>query len=114
MINYNDKTFKPVSNTLNGEVNGETIFHYQQHGFLVSATYTGGPVIFGHLIGLVDADGVMDLRYHHINDSGELMTGVCFTKPELLADGRLRLYEKWKWTSGDETEGESIVEEVHE
>ena len=112
MISYNDKTFRTISSTANGQVNEETIFHYQQHGFLVSATYTGGPIIFGHLIGLVDADGIMDLRYHHVNDSGVLMTGICFTRPEILPDGRMRLHEKWKWTCEDESEGESIVEEL--
>jgi hypothetical protein len=114
MISYNDKTFRSVSNTANGEVNEETVFHYQQHGFLVSATYTGGAIIFGHLIGLVDADGMMDLRYHHVNDNGEIMTGICRTVPEILPDGRIRLHERWRWTSGDESEGESIVEEVVE
>ena len=114
MINYNDKTFRTVFNSDNGEVSTETVFHYQQHGFLVSATYTGGSIIFGHLIGLVDADGIMDLRYHHVNDSGEIMTGICTSTPQQLPNGRIRLYEKWKWTSGDGSEGESVVEEVDE
>ena len=114
MINYNDRTFRPVQTTANGEVNTETIFHYQQHGFLVSATYTGGDVLFGHLIGLADAEGEMELRYHHVNNKGELMTGICFTTPEILPDGRIRLHEKWQWTSGDGSQGASMVEEVWE
>lgn len=114
MINYNDKIFRSVANTSNGEVNSETVFHYQQHGFLVSATYTGGNILFGHLIGLVDADGNMDLRYHHVNDRGDLMTGICVSNPEILPNGKIRLHENWRWTSGDESEGQSIVEEVEE
>src|SRR4051794_16611343 len=114
MISYNDKTFRSIANTANGEVNGDTIFQYQQNSFLVSATYSGGGVLFGHLIGLVDANGVMDIRYHHVNNEGKLRTGICFTTPELLPNGKLRLHEKWKWTNGDESEGESIVEETHE
>ena len=112
MINYNDRTFRIISNSGNGDVNAETIFHYQQQGFLVSATYSGGGVLFGHLVGLVDADGVMDIRYHHVNDSGELMTGVCFSVPQVGEDGRLRLHEKWQWTCGDGSSGESIAEET--
>lgn len=112
MINYNDRIFRPVNNSENGEVNEETTFHYQQQGFLVSATYSGGKVLFGHLIGLADADGNMEIRYHHVNENGELMTGICQSTPVALPDGRLRLYEKWKWTSGDGSEGESIVEEA--
>ncbi len=32
--------------------------------------------------------------------------------PEVLPDGRLRLREVWQWTSGDLSQGESVVEEV--
>ena len=32
MINYNNKKFSPVSNSDNGEVDNETVFHYQQDG----------------------------------------------------------------------------------
>jgi hypothetical protein len=54
------------------------------------------------------------MRYHPVNDAGELMTGRCRSTPELLPDGRLRLHERWQWTSGDGSEGESVVEEVRE
>ena len=70
-----DNHFRTIANTQNGEVSGDTVFYYQQQGFLVSATYSGGAILFGHLVGLVDAEGVMDIRYHHVNDKGELMTG---------------------------------------
>ena len=112
MINYNDRIFRSISNTENGEVSEETIFNYQQNSFLVSATYTGGGILFGHLIGLVNAIGEMEICYHHVNDEGELRTGICNSTPEVLPNGKIRLHEKWKWTNGDESEGESIVEEI--
>ncbi len=112
MINYDNKTFRTVNNTENSEVSNETIFEYQQAGDLVSATYSGGAIEFGHLIGLVEPDGVIDIRYHHLNVMGQLMTGICRSTPEVLADGRIRIYELWKWTSGDESEGSSIIEEL--
>lgn len=40
------------------------------------------------------------------------MTGVCKSIPEILSNGKIRLYEKWKWTSGDKSEGKSIIEEI--
>ena len=112
MINYNDKVFRSVSNTENGDVNGETVFNYQQNSFLVSATYSGGAVLFGHLIGLVNTDGVMEISYHHINDDGDIRTGVCLSTPEILPNGKIRLHERWKWTNGDLSEGESMLEEI--
>ena len=52
------------------------------------------------------------MRYQYINKEGELMTGKCISAPEILPDGRIRLKEKWQWTCGDHTGGESVVEEV--
>jgi len=111
MINYNNKLFKPTSNTDNGETSNETIFRYKQTGNIVTAEYTGGKIIFGHLIGLVDENGNIEMRYHQVNNQGELMTGICYSKPEQLANGKIRLHETWQWTSGDKSKGRSIIEE---
>jgi hypothetical protein len=59
-----------------------------------------------------DEVGRLNMRYSHVNRGGELMTGRCESTPEALLDGRLRLHERWQWTSGDGSRGESIVEEV--
>lgn len=111
MINYNDKIFRPVSGTLNSETSSETTFKYKQFDDLLISTYSGGKIKYGHLIGLVDSLGNIDMRYHQINEKGELMTGLCKSKPELLENGKIRLHESWKWTSGDFSEGTSIIEE---
>ena len=111
-ISYDNRMFRSVANTPNGEVGGETLFHYRQKGDLVWGTYEGGGVIGGHLIANVGADGALDMRYHHRSPSGALMTGLCRSRLEILADGRYRLHEDWQWTSGDQSRGQSTVEEV--
>ncbi|QNR85400.1 n-acetylglutamate synthase [Pedobacter riviphilus] len=111
MINYNNKLFKPVNNTENGETSNETIFRYKQTGNILTAEYEGGKIMSGHLIGLVDENGNIEMRYHQINKQGELMTGICNSKPEQLANGKIRLHETWQWTSGDKSKGQSIIEE---
>ena len=113
-INYDNRKFSSVQNSDSGEVSGETVFHYHQKDNLVWAEYAGGAIVFGNLIAKILPDSSLEMRYQHLNISGELMTGKCFSKPEILPDGRLRLYEKWQWTSGDFSEGESIIEEVKE
>ncbi|AFK03814.1 hypothetical protein Emtol_2678 [Emticicia oligotrophica DSM 17448] len=113
-INYHGKTFKSVNNTPNGEVGAETIFNYQQQGNVVWAEYRGGSILKGFLIAKVVEENALDMRYEHINQYGELMTGICFSKPELLPDGRIRLHEQWQWTSGDLSSGQSIIEEIIE
>lgn len=111
-INYNDKFFKAVSNSENGEVDESTIFHYRQTDDLVWGTYQGGQVQFGTLVAKVLPDASLEMRYSHVNLNGEMMTGECRSIPELLKDGRIRLNEKWQWTCGDCSEGESTVEEL--
>lgn len=111
-INYDKRKFVPVTNTENGEVSGATVFHYHQQEDVVWATYAGGGVRWGTLVARVDEESCLDMRYSHVNDAGELMTGRCRSVPEVLTDGRLRLHETWQWTSGDESRGESVVEEL--
>jgi hypothetical protein len=111
MINYNNRTFRPIANTENGETSGETVFMYSQVGNVLTSTYSGGKIQQGHLIGLVDENGNIDMRYHQVNTLGELMTGICQSTPEILEDGRIRLHENWEWTSGDCSKGQSIIEE---
>ncbi len=109
---YADRTFRSVSNTDNGEVSGDTLFHYHQSDALVWAEYAGGSIVKGFLIATVQPDNSLDMRYQHVNRAGELMTGVCHSTPETLPDGRLRLHERWQWTSGDGSSGESVIDEV--
>lgn len=111
-IDYQNRRFAALDNSENGEVSAATVFHYRQEGDIVSATYGGGEIVAGHLIARVDASGQLDMRYHHVNTAGELMTGICQTRPEVLPDGRLRLHEQWQWTCGDRSSGTSILEEI--
>ncbi len=111
-IDYDGRRFRLLSSSTSGEVDDATIFEYHQIGSTVWGTYTGGSIELGMLLAKVDDRGVLDLRYQHLNLQGELMTGVCTTTPELLADGRLRLHEVWNWTSGDRSAGVSMVEEI--
>jgi hypothetical protein len=112
MFNYHNKTFRSLSNTSNGEVGNETFFYYQQSGNIVTASYKGGSIEQGHLIAIVEDNGSLNMRYHHVNTAGELMTGVCNSIPELLPNGKLQLIETWQWTSGDKSSGTSIIEEI--
>ncbi|HPE98291.1 MAG TPA: hypothetical protein PKX04_10065 [Chitinophagales bacterium] len=112
MIDYNGKKFRPVSNTENGETSSETIFLYKQSGNILTSEYSGGKIITGHLIGKVDDNGCIDMRYHQVNDAGEIMTGTCQSSPEILNNGKIRLHETWQWTSGDRSAGRSILEEI--
>lgn len=111
-VDYNGRVFRAVENSSSGEVSDETRFRYFQEGDVVWAEYEGGDIVRGFLIAKVLEDGRLDARYEHVNGSGEIKTGICSTVPEILPDGRLRLYERWRWTSGDGSAGESMLEEI--
>ena len=63
-------------------------------------------------LGTAGPDGVIRFAYAHVNSGDAIRTGRCVSRPELLADGRIRLHEEWEWTDGDGSKGVSVVEEV--
>ena len=63
-MNYNNKRFRTVENSENGETTAETIFEYKQNGNIITSEYSGGQIVIGHLIGLVDENGNIEMRYH--------------------------------------------------
>lgn len=111
-FSYDGRRFRARQSSEAGEVDAETLFHYRQRDEVVWGTYAGGTVLWGTLVATVDAAGSLDMRYQHVSADGSLKTGVCRTRPELLPDGRLRLHETWRWTSGGAGEGTSILEEL--
>ena len=111
-INYHNKIFRSITNSDNGQVTGDTEFHYQQSGDIVTAEYSGGQIVRGSLIAKILPDYSLDMRYQHIDVDGYLQTGICQSKPEILENGKIRLHETWQWTSGDRSSGESVIQEV--
>ncbi|WP_346881977.1 n-acetylglutamate synthase [uncultured Algibacter sp.] len=111
-MNYNNKRFRLITNAEHGEITSNTIFLYKQNGRIVTSCYEGESIIKGHLMGLVEDDGTINMAYHQVNKNGALKTGICTSKPKITKTGKLRLYESWQWTSGDNTKGESVLEEL--
>lgn len=112
MIDYNNKRFKPFSISEQSEITSDTIFLYKQNENILTSTYSGAAIKLGHLIGLVDENGAINMSYHQINKNGELMTGTCISKPKVGPDGKITLYESWQWTSGNKSNGTSILKEI--
>jgi hypothetical protein len=111
-FNYNNRVFRSKSNSESGEVDDQTIFHYRQKGNILSASYSGGQVRLGQMLGIVNPSGEIRFNYQHINSDGYIRSGSCISKPEELDSGGLLLYESWQWLDGKKEKGKSIVEEV--
>ena len=114
MMEYNleGKIFKSISNTENGDVDGETIFTYHQLGQHVWAEYSGGKVIKGNLLAIKNIDGSLDMNYQHINKDNEIMVGKCHSIPSLTSSGKLQFKESWQWLNGDYSKGVSLITEI--
>jgi hypothetical protein len=111
-VNYHGRQFAGIENSAGGEVSGQTVFHYEQDGSVLKARYSGGEVVSGVLIGKVYANGDLEFRYNHVNEDWSLRGGKCYSVPEVLEDGRIRLHEQWQWQDESSEKGTSIVEEL--
>ena len=104
-----DRFFTVYENSESGEVSDQTIFSYHQKGNVIWAEYSGGSIVKGFLLGTMDKDHNLHFTYEHINNDGEKKSGACDSTPR-YENGKLRFYESWKWTDGEE--GTSIIEEI--
>ncbi len=111
-INYDGRCFVPKTNSENGEVSGLTRFFYHQNGNLLWAEYSGGEILKGTLLGTVSDQGELTFTYQHMNQALESKSGICHSTPRIHENGKLQLIEKWQWTVGDCSEGESLLEEI--
>jgi hypothetical protein len=93
-----------------GVATTETIFRYAENDGVITATYEGGTVRQGFLVGTRSADA-LDFRYAQLHTDGSTATGHCVTRLERLDDGRVRLNESWAWDSRPGS-GRSVAEEL--
>ncbi|MBA9006855.1 hypothetical protein [Thermomonospora cellulosilytica] len=104
------RRFRAVADVTGGEVGTETTFTYHERDGEIWASYEGGAIRRGFLVGVRDGDR-LDFRYSQLNVHGETANGHCTSRVLVLPDGRLRLEESWEWESRSGT-GTSAVEEV--
>lgn len=110
-INLDGRIFTGENNYEKGDLNKETKFQYFQEGSTIWATYQGGGVVYGTIIGTKRSSGKLDLMWQHVTIQGELHSGTCVSIPEKMEDGRIRLIEQWHYTVGRSGGGVSSVVE---
>lgn len=110
-LQYDRRVFRSAENTSNGDVQPGLEFQYHESSGVVWAFYEGEGVELGTLAARKDAHGRLRMAYQHLNNTDQLREGWCFSYPEMLPDGYLRMHEYWRWTSGDASAGQSLLEE---
>lgn len=93
-----------------GVVSAHTVFTFEQEGDVVSARYRGGDIVDGYLIGQLFG-AALHFRYVQADRNGSLDAGASYGALERISDGRLRLVERFQWTTR-EGGGTNVFEEI--
>jgi hypothetical protein len=110
-LQYDRRCFSALTNTTNGDVRPGLRFDYHEEDGAIWAWYEGDGVFLGSLAARRSPAGGLRMAYQHLNVADEIRAGQCLSYPEFLPDGRLRMHEFWRWTSGDRSTGVSQIEE---
>lgn len=110
MVNFNNKIFYLQSNSVNGTSNSNTIFHYKQEANLVTATFSGGNVIYGSIVALHN-DSILEMAYQMLTVTKELKSGKAVAQISVTEDNKIQLTLDWVWLIEGNVRGESIYKE---
>lgn len=106
------RRFTALVHTEGGEVGPDTVFEYHedQESGEIWASYSGGTVRRGFLVGTRSGD-VLTFRYSQLNHDHETSSGRCVSQIVRGGSGRIRLDETWSWETRPGS-GTSTVEEI--
>jgi hypothetical protein len=94
----------------NGVVNELTIFAFSQTGNSVSASYSGGQIHQGYLVGTLDQNK-LSFSYCQLQTNGKLDNGQSECDI-LIENGKIRLIEHFTWASRNSETGVNIFQEL--
>jgi len=105
-IDFHNKKFSLIENSITGEVNSETIFEYEQEGNLVTANYYGGTIKYGKIIAILK-DHQLDMLYQCVTTQNELKAGKAIANISFTEKGKILLDLKWEWLKDKKEKGNS-------
>ncbi len=103
-INFHNKTFLLVDNSVNGKVTNKTIFKYQQAGDLVTADYFGGTIRYGKIIAQLEGSQ-LNMLYQCLTTTGELKAGKAIAQVTFNENEKMKLVLNWQWLGGQQQKG---------
>lgn len=109
-MNLNNVRMNVVETAGNGVVNELTIFTFSQKDDFVSATYSGGQILKGYLVGTL-SQNKLSFAYCQLQTDGKMDNG----RSEcdlLVANGKIRLVEHFTWASRNGETGVNIFQEL--
>jgi hypothetical protein len=93
------REFAAEADVAGGDVGPATVFRYRERDDgMIEASYAGGSVRLGHLVGVREGDELR-FRYVQVRADGTTASGRCTSVISVLDDGRLAMDEDWAWES---------------
>ena len=112
MLDLNGRRFTLTSNTAGDAKAGETIFTFQQSGRAIRATYHGGGVMLGAIIGQIEQDNRLNVLFQQVTEAGMLCGGEGRIEVQTGSDGKLRFLDDWRFIINGEGHGRAVWQEL--
>jgi hypothetical protein len=112
VIDLNGLRMYVSSTAARGVVDADTRLQFLQQGQRVAARYSGGRVTRGWLVGRI-AGSELVFRYAQSEEHGDIHGGHSVCRVERLTNGRIRIIERFTWTSRSGS-GTNVFDEVME
>lgn len=109
-INLDGLRMNAVDTGDSGLVNAETVFEFHQQGHSVWATYGGGSVARGYLVGNVTGT-TLEFRYCQMGTDGSLDGGHSNCVIKRNRDGLVQIVEFFEWASRPGS-GTNVIQEL--
>jgi hypothetical protein len=93
------RRFEVVETSQTSAVSRATHFAFRERHGVVDASYAGGEIVGGRLIGRREGDRLRS-AYAQLHADGQLRTGAGTMQLEREAGDRLRLVERYRWSDG--------------
>jgi hypothetical protein len=94
-----------------GVVNKDTFFLFSQEENIVSASYSGGKIKQGFLIGILNENKLI-FSYCQLQKDGNIDNGQSACELSMSENGKLRLTENFTWASREGIAGINVFEEL--
>ena len=109
-VNLDGLQMNAVQTAANGVIDRDTLFRFTQEQDTVWASYAGGRIVRGFLVGVVQG-GHLAFHYCQLEIGGTLNSGHSRCELQRNADGLVQIIEHFQWASGAGT-GLNIIQQI--
>jgi hypothetical protein len=99
-----------VQTAAHGVINRDTLFRFTQARDVVSASYAGGRIVRGFLVGVIQ-DANLTFHYCQLETGGTLNSGQSRCELQRTVNGVVQILEHFTWASGAGA-GLNIIQEI--